>query len=279
MNDDKDDVRRYYAAFGEREWSRLASPEGQIEFAVTTHALSKYLPPSGRILDIGGATGRYTIWLAQRGYVVALADLSPELLRIARAKIADAGCGANVESIQECDACSLSRFGDGWFDAVVCLGPFYHLTSEADRKKAQAELLRVLKPGGTAFVALMPIYGFLGRTLATKAERRHFTDPEFVRRLMDEGVFINDVPGSFSQGFGVRPLAVAPMFAGAGFTTVTVMADTGFAVADAHHLAELAKSDPAAHQVAMDLIIATASDPSLLGGAQHILYVGTKPDR
>src|SRR5262245_57579099 len=73
----RDRVRNYYAQFGEREWLRLTNAEdGAVEFAVTCHALASYLPKHGRILDIGGGPGRYTIWLAQRGYTVVLADLS-----------------------------------------------------------------------------------------------------------------------------------------------------------------------------------------------------------
>jgi 2-polyprenyl-3-methyl-5-hydroxy-6-metoxy-1,4-benzoquinol methylase len=83
------DVRGYYDEFGEREWSRLENPaDGTIEFAVTCHALANHLPPEGRVLDLGGGPGRYTLWLAERGYRVALADLSPALLDIARARVA-----------------------------------------------------------------------------------------------------------------------------------------------------------------------------------------------
>jgi SAM-dependent methyltransferase len=81
----KDAVRSYYASFGEREWQRLTNPDdGAIEFALTKQLLERYLPPSGRILDLGGGPGRYSIWLAGRGYQVVLADLSPDLLAIAR---------------------------------------------------------------------------------------------------------------------------------------------------------------------------------------------------
>ena len=65
----KDAVRAYYANFGEREWQRLTNPDdGAVEFALTKEILAHYLPSFGRILDLGGGPGRYTIWLAQRGY-------------------------------------------------------------------------------------------------------------------------------------------------------------------------------------------------------------------
>ncbi len=124
----RDAVRAYYAQFGEREWARLTHPtDGAVEYAVNRQLLAAHLPPTGRVLDLGGGPGRYTIWLAQRGYAVTLADLSPNLLAIARERIAQAGVAHRVEAVVEADACDLSRWEDGRFAAVVSLGPFYHL--------------------------------------------------------------------------------------------------------------------------------------------------------
>ena len=134
MDANRDAVRNYYATFDEKEWDRLISPEGAIEFTVTTRALDRCLPRAGRILDIGGGPGRYTIWLARRGYRVVLADLSPNLLEIARAKIAEAGVQSHVEAVEACDACDLSLFADASFDGVLCQGPFYHLTEAASTR-------------------------------------------------------------------------------------------------------------------------------------------------
>lgn len=272
----KDLVRDYYAAFGENEWLRLMRPEGVLEFAVTTHALTQHLPPAGRILDLGGGAGRYTIWLAKRGYRVLLADLSPNLLEVARDKIAEAGVQAQIEDVVVCDACDLTRFADQSFDAVLCLGPFYHLVEPKDRERAAIELRRVLKPGGVAFIALMPIYAFLRRTLGSVDERRHFAQPEFISRLMNEGVFVNDIPGRFNAGYGVRPQAVAPFFEAHGLKAIELLADTGFAAYEAQALAELSEVDPQAYAAAMEIILRTANDPSLLGASIHLLYLGRK---
>jgi S-adenosylmethionine-dependent methyltransferase len=275
----QDSVRDYYAAFGENEWQRLTWPEGAIEFAVTTHALQKHLPRSGRILDIGGGPGRYSIWLAQRGYRVVLADLSPNLLDIARARIAEAGVQSQVEEVITANVCDLSRFGDESFDAVLCLGPFYHLVEPSDREKAANELVRVLRPSGAAFVAFMPIYSFLRRTLSLKDEQHHLAQAEFMSRLMKEGVFLNKVPGRFSAGYGIHPQKVAPFLEKHGLTTLDLLADTGFAAANARDLEALAKSNPGGYETIMEIIINTASDPSLLGASVHLLYIGQKRHR
>ena len=145
-NADQSRVREYYARFGEREWLRLCNADdGAIEFAITCHTLETLLPGSGRVLDLGGGPGRYTIWLAERGYRVVLADLSPALLEIAKEKIAQSGVASNVESVTVADARDLSRWPDDSFDAVLSLGPFYHLPEPSDRKSAAAEMVRVLK--------------------------------------------------------------------------------------------------------------------------------------
>jgi SAM-dependent methyltransferase len=275
-----DAVVAYYASFGEREWARLENPDdGALEFAITCHTLAAYLPPKARILDIGGGPGRYAIWLAQQGCRVVLADLSPELLFLARARIAQAGADVMVEEIVEADARDLSRWADGTFDAVLSLGPFYHLPDAGDRHRAATELARVLRSGGVAFVALMPRYAFLRRTLALPDERHHLAQPAFVDRVLEEGVFINDIPGRFTHGYGVRPEEVAPYFAGYGFTMLALLATEGIVVDIQRALFELAETDRAAYEAAFQLVLSTAHDPNILGMAAHLLYVGRRGAR
>ncbi|MGP8078979.1 MAG: class I SAM-dependent methyltransferase [Dehalococcoidales bacterium] len=272
-------VKNYYAGFGEREWDRLKRPDdGFVEYAVTRKMLSKYLKPKSRILDIGGGPGRYAMWLAKHGHRVVLADLSPELLAIARTKLAEAGVMDNIKEIIEADACDLSHWQDNSFDAVLSLGPFYHLIEAGDREKALAELRRVLKPQGVAFVALMPRYGFIRRSLAIPDERRHLTQPEFVARVLEQGVFINDIPGRFTDGYGVRPEKVPAFFAQRGFTKQTLLAAEGIVGDLQRILSELEQSDPATYQATLDIILKTADDPGILGTASHVLYIGKKDD-
>ena len=270
-------MRAYYANFGEREWERLENPDdGAVEFAVTCQALDTYLSPNARVLDIGGGPGRYTIWLAQRGHHVSLADLCPELLSIARTKIGQAGVDAMVEEVVEADARDLSHWADNSFDAVLSLGPFYHLPDPSDRNRAVSELRRVLRVGGPAFVALMPRYAFLRRTLAIPDERRHMAQQDFVKRVLEEGVFINGVPGRFTDGYGALPEEVPPFFEQHGFTTLALLAAEGIAASSQTALSELAASDPTAYQAALDVIMRTSSDSSILGMAGHLLYVGRR---
>ena len=274
----RDDVRAYYAGFGEREWARLTDPDcdGVAEFAVTTHALQAHLPPGARVLDLGGGPGRYAIWLAERGHRVALADLSPELLQIARREVERAGVAAAVEEIVEADACDLARWPTACFDAALCLGPFYHLPERADRERAAAELARVVRPGGVVFVALMPRLVFLRRTLALADERNHLAQPEFLARLLEQGVFQNDVPGRFTSGYGARPEEVAPFFERHGFATLALLATEGLTAGLGAALAALATDDPDTYRAALDVVVSTAAEPGILGLSNHLLYIGRR---
>jgi S-adenosylmethionine-dependent methyltransferase len=203
-----------------------------------------------------------------------LADLCPELLSIARTKIKQAGVGAMVEDIVEANACDLSLWADDSFDAVLNLGPFYHLPDPEERHRAAVEMGRVLRPGGIAFVALMPRYAFLRRTLAIPDERHRLAKPDFVARLLEDGVFINDIPGRFTNGYGVRPEEVASFFEQHGFTMLALLAAESIVADIQRALFELAEDDPVAYEATFEVIVHTASDPSILGMATHLLYVG-----
>jgi S-adenosylmethionine-dependent methyltransferase len=277
---DSNDVRAYYAAFGSREWDRLEHPEGAVEFIVTTDMLVRHLPDRGRVLDLGGGPGRYAAWLADRGYRVTLADLSPELLAIARTRLSVDPIGpprpGAVEAIVEADARDLSAWPDATFDAVLALGPFYHLPDRAGRRRALSEVARVLRPGGTVFIAFMPWLILVRRTVGVADERRHLADPAFVAALRDRGEFRNDVPGRFTGGYGVDPARVSREIEPAGFVTRALVSTHGFATGIEEALLEMADSDPVAYRAALQLLLSTADDPSILGTAGHLLYVGQR---
>jgi SAM-dependent methyltransferase len=272
---DGDAVRAYYEGQAEREWARLdRADDGALEFAINSRTIAAYLPAGATVLDIGGGPGRYAHWLAARGHRVTLADLSPALLAIARARTP--ATGPTLAEIVEADARDLGRWPAGGFDAALALGPFYHLTEEADRGRAAAELARVIRPGGLLFAALMPRLAFLRRTLADPTERRHLAAPDFLTRVLTEGVFTNDEPGRFTGGYGFRPEAIVPFFAAHGFTPLTLLASESAAPDLQGQLAELARADPTTWEATLGALLAVATEPSILGMASHLLYVGRR---
>lgn len=179
----------------------------------------------------------------------------------------------------EADARDLSRWTDGSFDAVVALGPMYHLPDPAHRAAAGSEIARVLRPGGVAFVAFMTWMSFLRRTLSAPDERHHLGDPGFVAALRDHGQFNNDVQGRFTQGYGERPAELAPFFANLGLQNIATVSAQGFATGIEDTLEASRHDDPAAYDATLAPLVETASDPSLLGLAAHIVHVAQLPLR
>jgi S-adenosylmethionine-dependent methyltransferase len=262
-------VRAYYDARGESEWHRLDNPyEGAVEQELHRRAFEELLPPGARVLDLGGGPGRWTIWLARRGHQVVLADLSPRLLEIARRELAEAG--VEPEAVLEVDARDLGRFTAGEFDAVLALGPFYHLVAAADRELAAREVRRVLRPGGLLLATAMARYSWLLGVLLEAGSRR-LVD---VRRALEDGVYRNDEAGRFTEAYLYRPAEVAPFFEASGFETLRVMASQSFLYLAQEQVAELHERDAQAYEALLDIAYAAATDASLLGISGHILYAG-----
>jgi SAM-dependent methyltransferase len=217
------------------------------------------------------------VWLAEHGHRPTLLDLSPNFIEMARQQVAASPASSRVEAVMEGDARDLSRFGDGSFDAALCLGPMYHLQAERDRRAVAGELNRVLAPGATAYVAWMPRLLFLRRSIVVPEERRHLLDEAFVRAVVDEGRFDNDVPSRFDNGYGASPDEIEPFMDTAGFDTVELLAAESFAAGGiGDYVAELAEQEPEILPRLLDLLSEHAADPGLLAGANHLLWIGRK---
>ena len=131
----------FYAA--KDETTRLSSREGRVEFLRTQAILRTVLEPGSRVLDVGGADGAHAEWLRQDGHDVEILDIVPLHVELARAR----GLVAH-----EGDARALP-YADNSFDAILLLGPLYHLTRASCRARALAEAHRVLRLNGIVAVA------------------------------------------------------------------------------------------------------------------------------
>ena len=103
-------------------------------------AVQEHLAGVHRILDVGAATGAYSIPLARMGFEVIHLDLSDEMLRIARENTADLD---NI-SFAKMNAADLSKYGTNEFDLVLCFdGAISFSGSKANR--VISEICRVGK--------------------------------------------------------------------------------------------------------------------------------------
>jgi len=152
-----EEIERHYSQGQEQE--RLRRDTGEVERLRTADILHRYLPsPPAVICDVGGAAGIYAFPLAEKGYHVHLIDPAP--LHIEQARTHSVQTGIPLASIARGDARALD-ITSGVADAVLLLGPLYHLVKKSDRMAALHEAERILKPGGVLFAAAISRFASL----------------------------------------------------------------------------------------------------------------------
>ncbi len=185
-----DNVQEYYDQYSEKEWNRLGTVS-QIEYFVTKKLLEELIGGLRlKILDLGGGPGRYAIELTKQGHEVTLVDLSESNLALANKKSAEEK--VTIYRMVHASAIDLSIFPDDYFDLVLSMGPMYHLTEDADLKRANWELLRVMRPGGYAFVAFITKLAIL-RDILFRDPDRLINYSERYHGIMERGVIIQSV--------------------------------------------------------------------------------------
>ncbi len=103
---------------------------------------------NGKALDIGCGSGAMTRELLDRGFTVTAADISQGMLDATKKTTSGHPRAKHITFRQE-DIEQLS-LPDNAFDVLICTGVIEYLKSD---QKACAEIARVLKPGGIAFVS------------------------------------------------------------------------------------------------------------------------------
>lgn len=275
-------VRKYYDEVAEREWKRLSEDAyHKLEFIVTTHYLDKYLPKKGGlVLDAGGGPGRYTIYLAKKGFDVFLLDLSPRCLEIAKREIDRAGVEDRVRKIVEGSVADLQGFDDELFDAVLCLGgPLSHLLDQSEREKAAKEIIRVAKKDASIFVSVFSRYGVFRAFLQLTPDE--ITDPSH-EELFNYGIHRgHPTPHKGGRGFSkvdayfFLPNEVKNLFENLGVQTLEMVSCEGLSSRLQEATNKLYRKKEKWHRW-LKLVLETCDDPSILGMGDHILYIGRK---
>ncbi|MDX1428813.1 MAG: class I SAM-dependent methyltransferase [Rhodothermales bacterium] len=269
MIDSVDDIAEFYDSDPMREHDRLA--QHQLEFDITLRFLEGYLPPEGSVLDIGAGTGRYSIELARRGYSVTAVDLSPGLIDRARAEVGAAGLSSRVDCFVA-DARDLSVVPGAEFDAVLMMGPLYHLIEESDRRLALRQAYARLRSRGLIFSSLLSRLGVIGDFM--KRMPVWIDDHEVVRSLLKHGRRPEGRPHGGFRGYFARVQEIAPLHESVGFTTVHLAGVEPAISADDESYNRL---QGRRRQLWLDLLFELASDESTVGASRHLLYVGRRP--
>lgn len=216
---------RHYGTGIERD--RLIEGGDRLELVRTLELLGNTLPtPPAHVLDVGGGPGVYAARLARVGYTIRLIDVLPLHVEQAlerAAEQAEAPFEAEVG-----DARDLSHLEDESVDAVLLLGPLYHLTERSHRVQALAEAGRVVRVGGVVAAVGISRYA----SLLDGAVRGFLDDPRFVEiveRDLREGQHRNprNVDGWFTTAYFHLPADLRGEVEQAGLTVDRIVGIEG----------------------------------------------------
>ena len=260
-----EETRAYYESGA--ELGRLGQGYSRIELARTKDLITRHLPPPpARLLDVGGGPGVYAEWLVERGYEVRLIDASPLHVREAvdRAKGRFDAVEADARRLGEPDAS---------YDAVLLLGPLYHLTDRDDRLSALEEASRVLRPGGVIAAAAISRFA----SLLDGLYGGYLTDPRFwpiVEQDLVDGQHRSPPDAGesfFTTAYFHRPEELRAELEEAGFDVDGVFGIEG----PGWLLAERWEDERAREHI---LLVARTleREPSVIGTSSHLLAVARK---
>jgi ubiquinone/menaquinone biosynthesis C-methylase UbiE len=256
------------------EASRLESGWFQLEQARTRELILRHLPPApASIVDAGGGAGVYACWLATLGYQVHLID--PVAKHVEQARQASERQPEHPLASAEIGDARALPHADRSADAVLLLGPLYHLVEQSDRLTCLREAHRVLRPGGFLWGAAISHFASLFDSLA----HGFFDDPDFasiVEGDLENGQHRNPTgnPMYFTDAFLHRPGELSRELLAAGFQVVAIapIEGPGWLARDFERL----WNDPMQRQRLLAAIRKVEREPSILGATSHIMAIGRK---
>ena len=140
MSEATEDTIAYY----DRNAADFAGQTADLNLGSLYDRFLAHVGAGGRILDAGCGAGRDTLAFAQRGYEVVAFDASPEMVRLARARVGNRVMGNHMrfESVT-----SLAEFDGIWTCASLLHVPECSFPDVAGR------LAVALRPGGAWYMS------------------------------------------------------------------------------------------------------------------------------
>ena len=272
---EKNSSERMVQYYGEADEAlRLGSGWFQLERERTRELILRHLPPApATIIDAGGGAGIYACWLSTRGYQVHLID--PVAKHVEQARAASSRQPHHpLASVEVGDARNL-RFADNSADAVLLLGPLYHLVEREDRLACLREAHRVVRAGGFVWGAGISHFASLIDSLS----HGFFDDPEFapiVEGDLVTGQHRNPTsnPIYFTDAYLHRPGELSREFLAARFRVEEVVAieGPGWLAPDFERL----WNDPQQRERLLAVVRKVEREPSILGATSHFMVIGRK---
>ncbi|MEW1546089.1 class I SAM-dependent methyltransferase [Streptomyces tsukubensis] len=261
------EILAFYSETIDESVRLTSAADGVLEMVRTQELLRRHLPePPARVLDVGGGPGAHAAWLVKDGYTVHVVDPVPRHIEQARKTGATAELG---------DARALTA-DDGSYDAVLVLGPLYHLLRQDERLRALAEARRVVRTGGLVVAAAIGRYASLYEHTATTWLGTKERVREAVADILTTGVHEPGRKG-FTAAYFHTAAELVEEVSSVGLGDVRVYGVEGPAwgalkAAEQHSGAPLPLDSPL-FLAALEAARLAEPHPALLAAASHLLAV------
>jgi ubiquinone/menaquinone biosynthesis C-methylase UbiE len=257
------EVAHFYSDVVDEGTRLTSSADGRLEMLRTQELLRRFLPPApARVLDVGGGTGIHARWLVEDGYHVHLIDPIPRHVEQAK-EVCTATLG---------DARSLA-VQDATYEAVLLLGPLYHLPGHVDRRQALAEAARVVRPGGVVAAAAINRYASVFEHTALAHLHTDLMQASVSKILASA---VHDGRGRFTIAYFHRAEELATELREAGLVDVDVFGVEGPAWSLLKAVEQQTGATPSDSLFQSALMAARMAEPfhELLAASSHLLAVG-----
>jgi SAM-dependent methyltransferase len=154
------------------------------------------LGPRAEVLDVGCGPGWLSELLARCGYSVTGIDISPDMVEIARERIAGLGeIGEGIEAQAEFHAMPVRELPwSSRFDAAILYDTMHHFDNEVETLEV---IRRALVPGGQLFIheGVLPPSGSQGERSLIEEMERYGTlespfDPDYLEEVVERAGFV-----------------------------------------------------------------------------------------
>lgn len=264
------EVRAYYNEHVLEEDKRLE--KNVFELPVTFKYIDKYIHAGDRVLDISCGTGKYAEMLLERGCLLGLNDLSEKNMSLTLDRL---GHREGILHTDVSDALYSGIWNREQWDAILILGPLYHMSERSERLNLLRKAKESVRPGGTIFLAFMSrtaalLYGIrnnpagITRTWGALQFWYTGTDDEFIE---DTKWFVN--------AYFSFPEEIDPLVTEAGLEPMHLAGIEGIF---GEHMKLFQRMDPDLQKHWMDFAISQREEPHMIQVSKHLLSVCRRPE-
>ncbi len=264
-------VEAFYDDNVKSEWLRLE--KHRIEYEITRRYLDIYMPEESRILDVGGGPGRYSIYLASQGHNVTLLDLSSKHISFAKVKAEEQG--VQLEGFIHGNALELDHHIKGRFDAVLCMGPFYHLTDEIQRHIVIDKCVNVLKPGGILFVSFISAFAPIIDMIKGYPHMILDEKDRLLDYLKDGTNVVSEENPGFTNAWFENPANIESIMKKYPLEKLIITAIEGMLSPNEGIINSLPED---CFNAFIELSMKLSTDPMTWGSCEHMLYIGRRSE-